>query len=55
MATPETQFSIYKIDFDLVEEKFHFDIARTDKKYNDAVIKALMNYIAAALKNKSAK
>lgn len=55
MVTPETQFSIYKIDFDLVEEKFHFDIARTDKKYNDAVIKALMNYIAVALKNKSAK
>lgn len=54
MAAPETQFSIYKIDFELVEEKFNFDIPQTDKNYAFAVTNALINYITAALKNKSA-
>lgn len=54
MAIPETQFSIYKIDYDLIEEKFNIAIPRTDVKYPNTVINALINSVAAILDKKSA-
>ena len=54
VAIPETQFSIYKIDYDLIEEKFNIVVPRTDKKYPNAVITALINSVAAILEKKSA-
>ena len=53
MATPETQFSIYKIDYDLVEEKFNINISRTANNYTTAITSVLVNSIVAILKTKS--
>ena len=54
MLSAETQFSIYKIDYDLIEEKFNIDISRNEEQYPDAVINALINSVVAILKKKNA-
>ena len=54
MLSAETQFSIYKIDYDLIEEKFTIDISRGAEQYPDAVINVLINSVVAILKKKKA-
>lgn len=54
MPIPETQFSIYKIDFDLMEDKFNIQVPRTSENYIETITNALINSIVAILKKKSA-
>lgn len=54
MPIPETQFSIYKIDFDLTEEFFKIQVPRTSENYIEAITNALINSIVAILNKKNA-
>ena len=51
-ALAETQFSIYKVDFDAVEEFFKIDVRREDAQYVKRVLEALVNSICAIIVKK---
>ena len=49
----ETQFSIYKIDFDLLDSVFHIAGERDSVEYIENATKALINSICSIVKDKS--
>lgn len=53
MSIAETQFSIYKINCELVENTFEIKAAKETDEYYEEIINALINSMAYIIRNKS--